>query len=210
MFKVIEGGAKENHGLLRLPQQSSNMTTSVNLPTKRPAVAEMLRQCTKGMECEDDLHAAIQTYPTLGEFAEKAAEFITSYFPATSSLYPCLLTEVLDRAAIGLMRPSSRNPREQVAHFLANGVRAATNGLLAHRVQQVQNGVLQDWLAWDDGPLADWAQWNGSSLEFTVSLNQAPEVQHVFGYVVQRSLLSYSAALSIARAGIDLQTLSTY
>lgn len=209
MFRVIEGGANDGKGL-RTPLQASCITTTVGLPGQQPSVALMIDQSTKGMELKEEFFAAVNTYSSIKEFAERACEFITPYFPATSSIYPCLLTEVLDQAAIGFLRPSNRNPKEQVAHFLANGVKAAINGVLGHRVQQERNGDLQEWLPWEDGPLFHWAHWGGANLEFTKSVNQSPEVQHVAGYVVQRALLSYPAALAVARSGIDLQSLSQY
>lgn len=206
MFKVIEGGASDSQQANAI-SQAGEFTTTLALPKHRPTTAAVLQRAISSMDMETDLLSAIETYHTLQDFALKACEFITPFYPPTSAQYPCLLAEVLDRAYIGYMRTIGRSPREQMAHFLADGVKAASLGVLTYRVRQQRGEEVKEWLPWEHGALADWVQWGGADLEFTKAYNQATEVTHVTSYVVQRELLSYPAVLTVVRAGIDLQGL---
>lgn len=202
MLKVIQGGGTPNG---KSSRANVRMAVTASLPRKRMSPEDMLSIAVSSGHIDDDVHTLIDTFPSVKEFSTKLAELITHTFPATSDQYPSLLTEVLDLAMIGYIQASSKEPREQIARFLANGVFATTQGITTYLAAQVRDGEQVAWIPWDDGSLADWAVW-GAPVEFIPEAAPTPELRHATSTMLQQRLLSWQSVVNIARAGIDLKT----
>lgn len=206
MLKVIQGG-----GIAKKPSVRSSVRSNivVKLPVSQLSPSEMIRIAIKSGHIVDDTSILIETFPSVAEFANKLASLVTHVFPATDENYPSLLVEVLDLAMIGYVRSSPKEPREQIARFLANGVFACAQGLMAYRAVQIRGTDVATWVPWEDGALSEWAVW-GADIEFKPETAPTPEIRHAMSMMLQQRLLSWNSMVNIARAGIDMQSMNLF
>ena len=169
----------------------------------------MLAMAIGSGHVDEDLQMLIDTFPSVRDFATKLADLLTHTFPATSDQYPSLLVEVLDLAMIGYVQTSAKEPREQIARFLSNGVLATAQGLMAYRAVQIRDHDVETWIPWENGSLADWMVW-GTEVEFLPETAPTPEIRHATSAMLQQRLLSWNSIVNIAKAGIDMKSMNLF
>jgi hypothetical protein len=170
----------------------------------------MLDEALRSKLLDESCVSLIETYESIRQFALKLATFFTHTFPATSPAHQQALGEILDAATVGYLRVSStRDQRDRVATFLANGVAGATSVLMCYRTSQLRNGEQLQWHPWEDGSLSTWAVWGGQ-LRFDHDFAPTPELRYATRAMLLQRLLRFKDMTSIARAGIDMQSMDMF
>lgn len=209
MLKVITGNARGS----ALPAFGGGRCQghTYELPTTPITPEDMLLQALRSKGVDDACSSIVETYEAGRSFANKLAAFFTTAFPSSSPSYESALCEILDAATVGYLRTEAvREPKEQLATFLATGVLSATTVLMCYSTFQLKSGDLVQWDPWEDGALSDWAQWGGKELQFEAALAPTPERRYATRSMLQQRLLRFKDTMAIARAGIDLQSFDMF
>jgi hypothetical protein len=208
MLKLVDGainlagtpgsGDAEPTALLRtMPLERMDPEAMLVLALAHPGVDEATR-------------IIIASYETAATFARKLADFYTHLYPCASAFHEGLLCEVLDVATTGYLKAERfREPRDQMAAFLANAICAATRLHLAYSAFQQRGSCLERWEPWERGPLSAWAAW-GRPVEFVA--NAMPSAERLFATrsMLAQRLLRFTDVVTIAKAGIDLHALDLF
>lgn len=205
MLKNISGGlspaTKFFHSVAR------QKTISYPLPASRMTTEEILALTLKSKTVDDGCSSIVETYDSASQFANKLAEFFTPAFPSSNPGYESALCEILDFATVGYLRTESiRDPKDQLATFLANGVLAATSALMCFRTFQARGDSLLEWEPWEHGALCDWVKWGGQVLQFEAALAPTTERRYATRNMLQQRLLRFKDTMAIGRAGIDMHS----
>jgi hypothetical protein len=209
MLKVIHGGVfaqtRPAHGIDR------RQTIVCELPPATMTPEDILRFILVSKTVDESCSVIVETYDAASRFAVKLAAFFTHVFPSSNASYENALCEILDAATVGFLRTEGiREPRDQLATFLASGVMAATNALMCYRVSQIKDATLVQWDPWEHGPLSCWAQIGRHALQFDAELAPTSEQRYATRGMLQQRLLRMKDAISIGRAGIDMQSFETF
>lgn len=180
------------------------------LPVQRMDPEAMLGLALDHPDVDEATRTIIQSYETAAMFAAKLADFYTHLYPCASAQHGGLLCEVLDIATTGFLKAERyREPRDQVATFLANAICAATHLHLAYSATQERGAGLERWEPWELGSLSAWAAW-GLPLEFVPNAMPSTERRFATRSMLAQRLLRFTDMVSIAKAGIDLHSLELF
>ncbi len=205
MLKEIPSGRSPATPFLRSVARQKLL--SYPLPARRMTTEAILDLTFKSKTVDDGCSSIVETYDSASQFANKLAEFFTHAFPSSNPAYDSALCEILDFATVGYLRTEAiRDPKDQLATFLANGVLAATNALTCFRTFQSRGDSLDEWEPWEHGSLCDWVKWGGQALQFEAALAPTTERRYATRNMLQQRLLRFKDTMAIGRAGIDMHS----
>ncbi|ABD71952.1 hypothetical protein Rfer_4265 (plasmid) [Rhodoferax ferrireducens T118] len=205
MFNKITGGRSPATKLFHCV--SRQQAPSYPVPASRMTTEAILTLTLKSKTVDDGCSSIVETYEAASQFANKLAEFFTPAFPSSNPGYDSALCEILDFATVGYLRTESiRDPKDQLATFLANGVLAATSALMCFRTFQSRGDSLVEWEPWEHGALSDWVKWGGQALQFEAALAPTTERRYATRNMLLQRLLRFKDTMSIGRAGIDMHS----
>lgn len=205
MLKVIEGGMNP----AATARSGADPVIRI-LPVERMDPEAMLGLALAHAGMDEATRTIIESYESAATFARKLADFYTPFYPSASAQHDGLLCEVLDVATTGFLKAEGhREPRDQIATFLANAVCAATHLHLAYSATQRQGGELERWEPWERGSLSAWAAW-GLPVQFVPNAMPSTERRFATRSMLAQRLLRFTDMVCIAKAGIDLHSLDLF